>query len=121
MAKGSPEFRKRIESICAPLPGAEVSDPWGMGHEVWKVGEKIFACLGESRPGVTVKTRDTETAGMLIDAGIGARAPYFHKNWILLPEDVEDDELRHRLVTSYDLVRAGLTRKVRAALPAREG
>lgn len=114
-------FMKRIESICAPLPGAEVSDPWGMGHEAWKVGEKIFACSGVSRPGVTVKTRDAETAGMLIDAGIGARAPYFHKSWILLPEEVSDDELRHRLVTSYDLVRASLTVKVRATLPARQG
>ncbi len=121
MARSTSEFRKRIASICAPLPGAEVSDPWGMGHEVWKVSKKIFACSGVSRAGVTVKTRDTETAGMLIDAGIGVRAPYFHKSWILLPEDVADDELRHRLVTSYDLVRAGLTRKVRATLPEREG
>ena len=121
MTDSSSEFRKRVESICAPLPGAEVSDPWGMGHEAWKVGEKIFACSGVSRTGVTVKTRDTETAGMLIEAGIGTQAPYFHKSWILLLEDVADDELRHRLVTSYDLVRAGLSRKVRATLPARNG
>ncbi|MDE0698964.1 MAG: MmcQ/YjbR family DNA-binding protein [Boseongicola sp.] len=119
MTRRSSRFRKRVESVCAPLPGAEVSDPWGMGHEVWKVGEKIFACSGASRPGVTVKTRDMETAGMLIEAGIGVRAPYFHKSWILLPEDVDDDELRHRLLTSYDLVRASLTGKVQATLPAR--
>ena len=91
-----------------------------MGHVVWKVREKIFACSGASRPGVTVKTQDAETAGMLIEAGIGGRAPYFHRSWILLPEDVADDELRHRLVTSYDLVRAGLNRKVRATLPVRK-
>ncbi len=121
MTGSSSKFRKRVESICARLPGAGVSDPWGMGHEVWKVGDKIFASTSVSRPGVTVKTRDAETAGMLIDAGIGVRAPYFHKSWILLPEDVEDDELRHRLVTSYDLVRASLTRRDQATLPARKG
>lgn len=112
-------FRDTVRRICAPLPGAELSDPWGGGHDAWKVGGKMFACIGAVAPGVSVKTADIETAQMLIDAGVGRKAPYFHRSWINLPEDCAADELRHRLLASYDLVRAGLTRKARAALPPR--
>lgn len=112
-------FRTRVTAICQPLPGAEVSDPWGGGHDAWKVGGKMFACIGAVMPGVAVKTRDVETAEMLIEAGVGAKAPYFHRSWLLLPEDASEDELRHRLLTSYDIVRAGLTKKAQAALPPR--
>ena len=116
----SGDFRKRVSAICKPLPGAEVSDPWGGGHDAWKVGGKMFACIGAVAPGVSVKTADIETATMLIDAGVGERAAYFHKSWITLPETTDDDELRHRLCSSYDIVRSGLTRKAQAALPARK-
>ncbi|WP_372425005.1 MmcQ/YjbR family DNA-binding protein [Salinarimonas chemoclinalis] len=117
----SPSLRERVAAICAPLPGAEASDPWGGGHEAWKVGGKMFACIGSVTPGVAVKCADVETASMLIEAGVGARAPYFHRSWLLLPEDVPEDELAHRLVVSYDLVRAKLPRRIVATLPAREG
>jgi predicted DNA-binding protein (MmcQ/YjbR family) len=53
---------------------------------------------------------------MLIDAGVAAKAPYFHRSWVNLPWGTSDDELRHRLTTSYRLIRAGLPRKVQAQL-----
>ena len=112
-------FRDRVGEICAPLPGAECSDPWGGGHDAWKVGGKMFACIGAVQPGVSVKTDAIETAEMLIEAGVGARAPYFHRSWILLPEASEPDELRHRIHASYDLVRTSLTKMAQAALPER--
>lgn len=114
-------LRQRVAAICERLPGAEASDPWGGGHEAWKVGGKMFACIGAVTPGVSVKCADVETAGMLIEAGVGARAPYFHRSWLLLPEDAPEDELTHRVVASYDLVRGKLPRAVRAGLPEREG
>ena len=113
-------LRARLDAFCTTLPGAEKSDPWGGGHDAWKVGGKMFACIGAMTPGVAVKTPDMETAAMLIDAGIGQRAPYFHRSWVLLPEATPDDELTHRVTQSYDIVRAGLPRKVRTALPDRE-
>ena len=113
-------FRARINAICGALPGAEVSDPWGGGHDAWKVGGKMFACIGAVQKGVSVKTADIPTATMLIDAGVAQKAPYFHRSWVLLPEDAAEDELNHRLVTSYDIVRAGLTKKAQAALDPRE-
>ena len=77
----------------------------------------MFACIGAVTPGVSVKTDSIETAGMLIEAGVGVKAPYFHRSWILLPFDTSKDELRHRLQQSYRLVRASLTKKAQAALP----
>ena len=109
--------RERINAMCAELPGADVSDPWGGGHDAWKVGGKMFASIGAITPGVAVKTDSIETATMLIEAGVGTRAPYFHRSWILLPFEADEEELRHRLLQSYRLVRAGLTKKQQQALP----
>jgi predicted DNA-binding protein (MmcQ/YjbR family) len=67
--------RKRVNAICRRFPGAEVSDPWGGGHDAWKVGGKMFACIGAVMPGVSVKTDSIETAAMLIEVQAGARRP----------------------------------------------
>lgn len=112
----SKKDRDRINRICKALPGAEVSDPWGGGHDAWKVGGKMFACIGAVMPGVSVKTDSVETAQMLIEAGVGVKAPYFHRSWILLPFDVPDEDLQHRLTESYRLVRRGLTKKLQREL-----
>lgn len=53
---------------------------------------------------------------MLIDVGVGIKAPYFHKSWVLLPFETEEDELRHRLSESYPLIRGKLPKKVQAKL-----
>ncbi len=111
--------RDYVNSVCADLPGAELSDPWGGGHDAWKVGGKMFACVGSVGDGVSVKTPDIETAQMLIDAGIGTKAPYFHRSWVRLPWETAADEMQHRLITSYDIVRASLTKKIQASLPPR--
>jgi len=112
--------RETINAICKEFPGAELSDPWGGGHDAWKVGGKMFACIGSVTPGVSVKTDSIETAEMLIDAGVGVKAPYFHRSWILLPWETETEELEHRLRESYRLVRGSLTKKAQAALGAFE-
>ncbi len=108
--------RARVNQICATFPGAGVSDPWGGGHAAWKIGGKLFACIGAIQTGVAVKTDSVETAQMLIDAGVGQKAPYFHRSWLYLPEDTATDELQHRLTASYRIIRAGLTKKAQAAL-----
>jgi len=108
--------RAIVNRICAALPGAEVSDPWGGGHDAWKVGGKMFASIGAIQTGVSVKTDSVERAAMLIAAGLAERAPYFHRSWVHLPDGTATDELNHRLRMSYTLIRAGLTRKAQAAL-----
>lgn len=108
--------REFVNSLCHTLPGAEVSDPWGGGHDAWKVGSKMFASIGAILQGVSVKTDSIETAQMLIEAGIGIKAPYFHRSWIHIPWEAGQDELRHRVLTSYRLIRSSLPRKVQAEL-----
>lgn len=108
--------REQINRICAAFPGAEVSDPWGGGHDAWKVGGKMFACIGAVMPGVSVKCDSIDTAELLIDAGLARHAPYFHRSWVNLPFEAPPDELAHRLRQSYLLVRGGLTKKAQAAL-----
>jgi predicted DNA-binding protein (MmcQ/YjbR family) len=108
--------RERINAICRTFASAECSDPWGGGHDAWKVGGKMFACIGAILPGVSVKTDSVATAEMLIEVGVGVRAPYFHRSWINLPFDAPEDVLRHRLGESYRLVRGTLPKKVQAEL-----
>lgn len=113
----SDTLRQRTAAIASALPGAAVDDPWGGGHDAWKVGGKMFACIGAVTPGVSVKTPDIDTAAMLIETGVAQKAPYFHRSWVLLPATVGDDELAHRILTSYRIVRAGLPAALRRDLP----
>lgn len=109
----------RIDKICGTLPGAEKSDPSNGDLDSWKLDGKMFACLAGGPDGVAVKCDSVETVEMLIDAGVGTKAPYFHKSWIRLPDGVNDGDLEHRIYASYDKIRSGLTKKKQAELPAR--
>ncbi|EBA17877.1 hypothetical protein RSK20926_19102 [Roseobacter sp. SK209-2-6] len=109
--------RELINQICDALPGSEQSDPWGGGHDAWKIGGKMFACIGAVADGVSVKTPDVETAQMLIDAEIAVKAPYFHRSWVRLPLETEEAELRHRIENSYWQIRRSLPKKLQASLP----
>ena len=113
------DFRARVSAICERLPGSEKSDPWGGGHDAWKVCDKMYACIGMKADGVSVKCSDVDTAQMLIEAGVGVKAPYFHRSWIRLAPDTDTEELSHRVIASYDIVRSGLTKKLQAGLAPR--
>lgn len=112
--------RAFVNEFCAALPGAEHSDPWGGGHDAWKIGGKLFAVIGAVDEAVSVKCRDPETAQLLIELGRAERAPYFHRSWVRIPLGarcaIERDELADRLSASYDLVKAGLPNKIRSQL-----
>lgn len=112
--------RDFVNSFCAAFPGAEHSDPWGGGHDAWKVGGKLFAVIGAVDEAVSVKCRDTETAQLLIELGRAERAPYFHRSWVRVPLGarcaIHQDELGERLSTSYGLIRATLPKKTQRKL-----
>ena len=109
--------RDLVNEMSAAQPGAEWSDPWGGGHDCWKVGGKMFAIIGQMGDGVSVKTDHVETASLLIEAGRAIRAPYLHGSWARIPFGrVGDDELCDRIATSYALIRSALPKKVQAAL-----
>ena len=107
--------RDLINQICATYPGAAASDPT-TELDSWKVGGKMFACFGDRIDGVCLKTDSIETAAMLIDAGAATKAPYFHKSWVLVPISAEEDEMRHRITPSYQIIRASLPKKIQAEL-----
>lgn len=109
--------RAFVNAWCATFPGAGVSQPFGPGHDCWKVGAKMFAIIGQQGDGVSVKTDHVETARLLIETGRAIRAPYLHASWVRIPfGQVTDDELLERIATSYALVRAGLPKKLQATL-----
>ncbi|WP_110030711.1 MmcQ/YjbR family DNA-binding protein [Hoeflea marina] len=110
--------RDAVNRICAALPGSEKSDPWGGGHDCWKVGGKMFAVIGASDDhGVSLKCADTETADLLIEMGRAEKAPYLHASWVRIRwGGMEEDELAERLRRSYELIRSKLSGKIRAAL-----
>ncbi|MGV6820533.1 MAG: MmcQ/YjbR family DNA-binding protein [Parvularcula sp.] len=109
--------RAFINKICARLPGAECSDPWGGGHDAWKVGGKLFLTIGASLPGFSIKTESIENAQILIEAGHASRAPYFHKSWVHVGYDqMPQDEAMARIEKSYWIIRGGLPKKVQRAL-----
>lgn len=112
--------RDFVNSLCATLPGADLSDPWGGGHDAWKVGGKMFASMGSADAGVCVKTSDPEFAAMLIETGAARKAPYFHASWVLIGWDADREFIQDRVITSYDLIRSKLTKKARDALPPRQ-
>lgn len=113
-------WRDSVNAICAGLPGAECSDPWGGGHDCWKVGGKIFALQGVE-PGLSVKCPDVETAELLRETTGAGRAPYMHRSWVRLPQGTDMDECAHRIRVSYRVIRASLSKRAQAALPAAEG
>ncbi len=104
-----------VAAICTALPGAEVSDPQGAamtpGHDAWKIGGRMFACIGTRDRRVAVKTADFETAQLLIQTGHAAPAACFHKSRVLIPWGAVDDaDLKGRLHGVCRIIRKGLTR-----------
>ena len=109
--------RDITDSICAALPGAHWASHQEGGLDAWKVGDKMFACIGIANDGVSVKCADVESAQFLIEIGAAQKARYFHRSWVRVPFDGKDaDELRDRLHTSYTIIRASLPKKVQADL-----
>lgn len=112
--------RETVNAICRALPGADWSDPWGGGHDAWKVGGKMFACIGMANDGVSLKTPSIEDAQLLIDMQRAVKAPYFHRSWVRVDWDaIAEDELRDRIETSYRIVFSGLTKKAQRAITDR--
>ena len=104
--------RDLVNQLCAVHAGATAADPT-TELDSWKVGGKMFACFGDRIDGVCLKTDSIDTAQMLIDAGAATKAPYFHKSWVLVSFDSAEDELRHRIGVSSDIIFNALPKKTR--------
>jgi predicted DNA-binding protein (MmcQ/YjbR family) len=116
MRHHGPMTRATVNAICKSMPSAELTDPWGGGHDAWKIGGKMFASIGAMGGGVAVKCATVQDALHLEDMFGWPKALYFHRSWVFVPLDTDEVELRHRIEISYSIIRASLTGKLRGTL-----
>ena len=110
--------RTAFNAHCNTLPNVTCEASFGPGHDVWKVGGKMFAIMGVQGEGITLKCPDPDTAQHLIDMGRAEVAPYLKRGgWIFVREGtMPQDELKSRLTSAYLTVRRALPKKVQKEL-----
>lgn len=112
-----------LRAHCVAKPGATEEHPFGPDVLVIKVEGKVFAIIPEDAeppsislkcdPGWAIALRDTYTA-----VQPGYHLNKRHWNTVTLDGTIADDEVRDWIDDSYDLVVAGLPRRLREALRA---
>jgi predicted DNA-binding protein (MmcQ/YjbR family) len=113
--------RDEFNRFCGGLKSTNHVVQWG-NSDVWKVGPKLFAVCGwnEGRDAFTFKVSDIAFEVLGSEPGIRP-APYLASRgmkWLQVYEEraMSVASLREHVVMSYDLVVAGMTRKMRADL-----
>lgn len=115
---------KGFDAFVKELPGTTFVDQWN--SHVAKVGDKAFALLGDGEDAhIVVKCTEESFEILTALEGIG-QAPYFAKRkWVEIhaSSPLSQDEIEHYVTRSFELVSAGLTKKLRQelgiTLPAR--
>ena len=107
-----------FDSFVGGLAGTSLADQWE--SRVAKVGDKVFTLLHRGDQGTNICVKVTEESFEILTAidGIG-QAPYFAKRkWVSITDKaaLSPEEIVFYVKRSYDLVAAGLTRKVRNEL-----
>ena len=119
-------LKARLEAmpgaVGEPMAAARGSRPLVL---IFKVMGKTFAILGVRDDEHVILKCDPHLAEILREqyAGVGHRSHLDRRYWISvsLDADVPMDEIERLAAHSYDLVRAGLTRKQQAELDALSG
>lgn len=88
------------------MPRTERATPFGPDTIVWKINGHMFAAYTETGAGLSVRTSNLTRALAVIRQSRPASAPYLTGGgWVLLPWETPPEELRLRLIESYNLVR----------------
>ncbi|MFF5257617.1 MmcQ/YjbR family DNA-binding protein [Actinomadura viridis] len=108
-----------VAGACMSLAGSAEDYPFGPQTAVYKVGGKMFALLGEDAdpPRVSLKLPPDEVVALQAEHP-GTVLPGYHLNkrhWVtvLLDGVLDEEELRALILQSYDLVVAGLPKRLR--------
>ena len=106
---------------CLSLPGAEETQPFGPEALVYKVGGKMFALVipDDFPPSVNLKcdpNRALELRDRYEDIQPGYHMNKRHWNTLVLEGRLPARLVRELIEHSYQLVTAGLSRKVRSEL-----
>jgi predicted DNA-binding protein (MmcQ/YjbR family) len=115
--KGQGITASQLEAFCTRLPGATRDVKWG-DNVVYSVGGKMFAVTGsETTERLSFKVDRNRFLELSDQPGM-IPAPYLARaSWIAVTEPTRfaRTELEAMLRRSYELVRAGLTKKAQAA------
>ena len=97
---------KKMRAICLALPDTRETPTWGQPH--FRVGEKIFAGLGEEKGVLTVGFKlEMDHADAMVRRPGFSRAPYVgHKGWVSLNVETVKDcgEVEALVRESYRLI-----------------
>ncbi len=97
---------KKMSAICLALPDTKETPTWGQPH--FRVGEKIFAGLGEEKGVLTVGFKlEMDHADAMVRRPGFSRAPYVgHKGWVSLDVETVKDwgEVEALVRESYRLI-----------------
>jgi predicted DNA-binding protein (MmcQ/YjbR family) len=108
-----------VRQICRALPGVTEDIKWG-ADLAFSVGGKMFCVVNVDPPHQMSFKCTAEDFGDLVERPGLVPAPYLARAmWVqesALGEALERPELERLLRTSYELVRAKLTRKMRDTL-----
>jgi predicted DNA-binding protein (MmcQ/YjbR family) len=112
-----------LKAVIEAKPGAVGSPlPSAGGVVLYKLMGKMFAILSSRGEAYVILKCDPHLAEVLREqyAGVGHRSHLDRRFWIsvTLDADVPPDEIERLVDGSYDLIRAGLSRKQRAELEA---
>jgi predicted DNA-binding protein (MmcQ/YjbR family) len=110
---------KTLQDYCLAKPGAWEDQPWE-GDTVAKVGDKIFAFLGDEAVGLKcAATRDEADEWISRYPDDASRMAYigrFGWNTLRIGGAIPDDELREAVDVSYEAVVSKLPKKDRPPL-----
>ena len=116
-----------LKAVLDAMPGA-VAEPMASSRGsaplvlIYKIKGKMFALLAARGTQNVILKCDPHLAEVLREhyVGVGHRSHLDRRFWISvdLDSDVPESEVRRLAAQSYDLIRAGLTKKQQAQLDA---
>ena len=108
---------KAFDGVCRALPGVTLEHPWE-GHDVYKVGGKMFAVYTPADDTFSFKASDIAFE-VLTETGSGKPAPYLARAkwvWFGTLKAQDPDEVEGWLQSAHGLIAAKLTKKLRIEL-----
>jgi predicted DNA-binding protein (MmcQ/YjbR family) len=107
---------KAFRKFVSGLPAVTLHEQWEA--HVAKVGDKIFALIGEDGSPIVFKVSEMSFDGLTELDGIGQAAYFAKRAWVSVDKGaaLSDGELKAYLKASHAMIAAKLTRKRRADL-----
>lgn len=106
-----------FDTVCRALPAVTMDVQWG-DDRVYKIGGRMFAVLGPTGHGVSIKVSDIAYEA-LTESGAARPAPYLARaKWVRFDDLAAQDgaEMADWLASAHALVAAKLTRAMRRSL-----